>query len=113
MVCEASTELEADRKLSTNRVPGCASQVYVSATLIKGRVYFDGDSDALITKGLLGLLVEGLNGLTPKEILQITPDFIQHTGLDVSLTSSRVNGFYNIFQTIQKQVKSLMVEDLK
>jgi cysteine desulfuration protein SufE len=44
-----------------------------------------------------------LNGLTPDEILQISPDFIQDTGLNVSLTPSRANGFYNIFQTMKKK----------
>ena len=68
-----------------------------------GKVSFQGDSDAQITKGLVGLLVEGLNGLTPTEIMQLTPHFIQQTGLDVSLTPSRANGFYNIFQMMQKR----------
>jgi cysteine desulfuration protein SufE len=48
-------------------------------------------------------LVEGLNGLSPQEIIQLKPDFIQQTGLDVSLTPSRANGFYNIFQTMQQK----------
>ena len=51
----------------------------------------------------MGLLVEGLDGLTPAEIMQLTPHFIQQTGLDVSLTPSRANGFYNIFQMMQKR----------
>ena len=93
----------ADQKIPENRVPGCASQVYVIATMDAGKVSFQADSDAQITKGLVGLLVEGLNGLTPAEIMQLTPDFIQQTGLDVSLTPSRANGFYNIFQMMQKR----------
>ena len=93
----------ADQKIPENRVSGCASQVYVTATVDGGKVSFQGDSDAQITKGLVGLLVEGLDGLTPTEIMQLTPDFIQQTGLDVSLTPSRANGFYNIFQMMQKR----------
>ena len=92
-----------DQKIPENRVSGCASQVYVIATVEAGKVSFQGDSDAQITKGLVGLLVEGLNGLTPTEIMQLTPHFIQQTGLDVSLTPSRANGFYNIFQMMQKR----------
>jgi cysteine desulfuration protein SufE len=91
-------------KVPENKVPGCVSQVYVKAELgDNGKVVFQGDSDSQLTKGLLALLVEGLNGLTPTEIIQLTPDFIQETGLNVSLTPSRANGFYNIFQTMQKK----------
>jgi cysteine desulfuration protein SufE len=92
-----------DRKIPENRVPGCASQVYVTATMEAGKVGFQADSDAQITKGLVGLLVEGLDGLTPTAIMQLTPDFIKQTGLDISLTPSRANGFYNIFQMMQKK----------
>ncbi|WP_373525104.1 SufE family protein [Nostoc sp.] len=90
-------------KLPENKVPGCVSQVYITAALDDGKVVFKGDSDSQLTKGLVGLLVEGLDGLTPTEIVQLTPDFIQVTGLNVSLTPSRANGFYNIFKTMQKK----------
>lgn len=100
-------ELPEAEKVATNKVPGCVSQVYITAELRNGNVTFRGTSDAQITKGLVGLLIEGLNGLTPNEILQLTPAFIQQTGLDVSLTPSRSNGFYNIFQFIQRQVAAV------
>jgi cysteine desulfuration protein SufE len=90
-------------KIPENKVPGCVSQVYITAKEQEGKVVFHGDSDSQLTKGLVGLLVEGLNGLTPSEIVQVTPDFIQETGLNVSLTPSRANGFYNIFKTMQKK----------
>ncbi|BAY23596.1 Fe-S metabolism associated SufE [Calothrix sp. NIES-2100] len=93
---------EAD-KIPENKVPGCVSQVYVTATLEDGKVKYQGDSDSQLTKGLVGLLIEGLNGLSPTEIVQLAPDFIQETGLNVSLTPSRANGFYNIFKTMQKK----------
>lgn len=94
-------------KLPENKVPGCVSQVYVTATIEAGKVQFQGDSDAQITKGLLALLIEGLKELTPTEVLAVTPDFIQETGLNVSLTPSRANGFYNIFETMKKKVAEL------
>ncbi|MCE2664138.1 MAG: SufE family protein [Microcystis sp. 53602_E8] len=81
----------------------CVSQVYITADLENGQVWYKGDSDAQLVKGLVALLIEGLNGLTPTEILQVTPDFIEETGLKVSLTPSRANGFYNIFQLMQKK----------
>lgn len=86
-----------------NKVKGCVSQVYITADFEGGKVFYRGDSDAQLVKGLVGLLIEGLNGLTPEEILQVTPDFIEETGLKVSLTPSRANGFYNIFQMMKKK----------
>ncbi len=96
-------EFPESDKVPENKVTGCVSQVYVTAALEDGNVVFQGDSDSQLTKGLVGLLVEGLNGLAPTEIVQLTPDFIQETGLNVSLTPSRANGFYNIFKKMQQK----------
>jgi cysteine desulfuration protein SufE len=92
-----------EAKTPENKVHGCVSQVYITADLQDGKVWYRGDSDAQLVKGLVALLIEGLNGLTPQEILQVTPDFIEETGLKVSLTPSRANGFYNIFQMMKKK----------
>ena len=100
----------AEDKTAENKVPGCVSQVYITASLNEGKVAYKGDSDAQITKGLLAMLIEALSGLSPAEILQLTPDFIKETQLDVSLTPSRANGFYNIFKTMQKKVLLLAGE---
>lgn len=96
-------EFPAEAKLPENKVPGCVSQVYITCQLQGEKVYFQGDSDSQLVKGLLGLLITGLNGLTIGEILELSPEFIKDTGLNVSLTPSRANGFYNIFQTMRKQ----------
>ncbi|GFE68489.1 SufE family protein [Chroococcus sp. FPU101] len=90
-------------KIPDNKVSGCVSQVYITAELKDGKVWYKGDSDAQLVKGLAAFLIEGLSGLTPEEIIQITPDFIEDTGLKVSLTPSRANGFYNILQLMKKK----------
>lgn len=104
-------EFPEDGKIPENKVPGCVSQVYVTASLEDDKVIFQGDSDSQLTKGLLALLIEGLNGSTPTEIVHLTPDFIQETGLNVSLTPSRANGFYNIFKTMQKKALESKLEN--
>jgi cysteine desulfuration protein SufE len=98
---------EAD-KLPENKVSGCVSQVYITATLKDGNVFYQGDADAQLVKGLVAFLFEGLNGLTADEILKITPNFIEDTGLQVSLTPSRANGFLNIFKLMQTKAKALI-----
>jgi cysteine desulfuration protein SufE len=90
-------------KTPENKVAGCVSQVYIIGQVEDGRICFQGDSDAQITKGLVALLISALNGLTPEEVVNLSPDFIKDTQLDVSLTPSRANGFYNIFKTMQQK----------
>jgi len=95
-------------KTPENKVQGCVSQVFIVAKLDENeRVVFAGDSDALISKGFLGLLSLCMSGLTQKEIELLTPDFIKDTGLVASLTPSRANGFYNVFKKMQQQAISI------
>ncbi len=93
--------------LESTKVKGCISEVYVLGKLNKGKIYWEGTSDALITKGLLSLLIQGLNNLTPEEVLSIDESFIQETGLKASLTPSRSNGFLNILLKMKAQAKTL------
>ena len=88
------------------KVKGCVSQVFVLGELIEGQLQWKGYSDALITRGLLAFLIQGLNNLTPAEVIAIKPDFIMATGLQNSLTASRANGFLNIFLAMQKQARA-------
>ena len=89
------------------KVKGCVSQVYVVGELQEGKLHWQGDSDAAITKGLLALLIEGLEGLTPEQAAGLDPAFIAATGLQASLTPSRANGFLNILKLMQAQAKAL------
>ena len=89
------------------KVKGCVSQVYVVAELVDGRLHWQGDSDAAITKGLLALLIEGLEGLEPAAAVAIDPAFLAETGLQASLTPSRANGFLNILRMMQAQASAL------
>jgi cysteine desulfuration protein SufE len=94
-------ELDDMARTPENKVQGCTSQVFITARLADQKVYFAGDSDSQLVKGLVALLVEGLSGLPPEVVGALSPEFIQTTGLNVSLTPSRSNGFYNIFRAMQ------------
>jgi cysteine desulfuration protein SufE len=89
------------------KVKGCVSQVYVVGQLVDGKLHWQGDSDAAITKGLLALLIEGLEGLEPTAAAGIDPGFLSETGLQASLTPSRANGFLNILKMMQAQASAL------
>ena len=99
--------LPQELRTEAHRVKGCVSQVYVVGALREGRLHWQGDSDAAITKGLLALLIEGLEGLTPHQVTDLDPAFIAATGLQASLTPSRANGFLNILRLMQAQAQAL------
>jgi len=93
---------------SENKVKGCVSEVFVKGNLVEGKIYWEGYSDALITKGLLSFLISGLNALSPKDIINLNKNFIDETGLNKSLTPSRSNGFLNIFLKMKSQANSFL-----
>ena len=93
-----------------NKVQGCVSEVFVKASFQEGKLYWEGYSDALITKGLLAFLINGMNVLTPKEVVNLNNKFIEDTGLKASLTPSRSNGFLNILLKMQSQANDFLSE---
>ena len=97
----------AELQCESNRVKGCVSQVFVQPQLDEGLLQWQGDADAQITKGLLALLITGLNGLSAAEVVAVDPSFMAETGLQASLTPSRANGFLNILRHMQAQAAAL------
>ena len=94
--------------IEENKVQGCVSQVFVKAVFKEGKLYWEGYSDALITKGLLAFLIIGMNELTPQEVVNINSKFIEDTGLKASLTPSRSNGFLNILLKMKSQANDFL-----
>ena len=94
--------------IKENKVQGCVSEVFIKANFKEGKLYWEGYSDALITKGLLAFLISGMNELTPQEVLNINSKFIEDTGLKASLTPSRSNGFLNILLKMQSQANNFL-----
>ena len=83
----------ADEHRTDNYViKGCQSRVWVDARLEDGKVYFAADSDAIITKGIIALLIRVMDGRTPQEILDLELYFIDAIGLGENLSPTRSNG---------------------
>lgn len=92
---ELSRELPAiDEKHRVEQylIKGCQSRVWVDAELKDGRIYFTADSDAIITKGIIALLIRIMNGRTPDEIIDADLYFIDRIGLRENLSPTRANG---------------------
>lgn len=85
-------ELENKYKLDENRVRGCQSTVWLVADYHDGRIFYKADSDAVIVKGLISLLIRVLSGQAPGEIIPAKLDFIQRIGLSTHLAQTRSNG---------------------
>lgn len=73
-------------------IKGCQSRVWIDATMREGRIYYSADSDAIITKGIIALLVRVFNGLTPAEISDVDLSFLDTIGLRENLSPTRANG---------------------
>lgn len=73
-------------------IQGCQSRVWIDARMEEGRIYYAADSDAIITKGIIALLIRVLNGRTPQEVLDAKLEFIDAIGLSANLSPTRANG---------------------
>lgn len=73
-------------------IQGCQSRVWIDARMEEGRIRFTADSDAIITKGIIALLIRVLDGRTPREVLDTELYFINAIGLSANLSPTRSNG---------------------
>ncbi len=85
-------ELDEKYKLPENIIKGCQSTVWLVADYSDGKIFFKADSDAVIVKGLVSMLIEVLSGHTPDEILNAKLDFIREIGMMNHLAQTRSNG---------------------
>jgi cysteine desulfuration protein SufE len=82
-------------------ITGCQSNVWLQAELIDGKVYFKADSDAIITKGIISLLIRVLSGRTPDEILNAPLAYLDAIGLTKHLSPTRSNGLLSMVKQMK------------
>lgn len=93
--------LKPEFKTEDNLIEGCQSRVWLHAQFSNGLIHFEADSDAIITKGLIGLLIRVLSDHTPQEILDCDVHFIDEIGLTQHLSPTRSNGLLSMLKQIK------------
>ena len=93
--------LEEKYKTADNLIEGCQSRVWLQADYVDGKVVFQAESDALIVKGIITLLIKVLSGHTPDEILEADLYFIDRIGLHEHLSPTRSNGLLSMVKQIR------------
>ena len=88
-------------KTDSNLIKGCQSRVWLSCEHRDGRLWFRADSDAVITKGIITLLIRALDGQTPQDILAADLAFIDQIGLKEHLSPTRSNGLTSMVKQIR------------
>jgi len=93
--------IDEKEKTESNLIKGCQSRVWLSCEHRDGCLFFAADSDAVITKGIIALLIRAFNGQTPKDILDADLHFIDVIGLKEHLSPSRSNGLVSMIKQIK------------
>ncbi|WP_026465056.1 SufE family protein [Adhaeribacter aquaticus] len=94
-------QIEEQYKTADNIIKGCQSKVWLHADYLDGKLFFTADSDAVITKGLVSMVVQVLSGHTPKEIADANIYFIEKIGLQNHLSPTRSNGLLAMLKQIK------------
>ena len=113
-IIESGKELpliDLQYKTEQHLISGCQSQVWLHADYKEGKIIFSADSDAIITKGIVNLLIKVLSNRTPKEILEAKLDFIDTIGLRSHLSPTRSNGLSSMLKQMKMYATAFMMKD--
>ncbi len=103
--------LDAKYKVDENKVRGCQSSVWLVARSTEGLIFYDADSDAMITKGLISMLIRVLSGRTADEIINAKLDFIQDIGMTTHLAQTRSNGLLSMVKQMKHYAIAFKIKD--
>lgn len=93
--------IEDQHKIEDNLIKGCQSKVWVHAEEKDGNVVFSADSDAILTKGIIAILIRAFSNQTPAAILEANTDFVDEIGLKEHLSATRANGLVSMIKKIK------------
>ncbi|WP_299333262.1 SufE family protein [uncultured Psychroserpens sp.] len=93
--------IEEQYKTEDNIIKGCQSKVWVHAEMKDDKVVFTADSDAIITKGIIAILIRAFSNQHPKAIIESNTDFIDQIGLKEHLSPTRANGLVSMIKQIK------------
>ena len=93
--------LDPKFKVEENKIKGCQSQVWLVADETDGRIFFKADSDAVIVRGLVSMLIRVLSGHTPDEMINAKLDFINKIGMTTHLAQTRSNGLLSMVKQMK------------
>lgn len=93
--------IDSQYKKEENLIKGCQSKVWLHAELQDGKIVYTADSDAIITKGIVSILIRTFTNQSPSEILKAKTDFIDEIGLKEHLSPTRANGLVSMIKQIK------------
>lgn len=93
--------LDEAQKTAANKIKGCQSNVWMSSSFDDGKVFFKAESDALIVKGLVSMLIQVLSGQDPKSISEAELPFIDQIGMKQHLSMTRANGLASMIKNMK------------
>lgn len=98
---ESLPAIEDEYKTDDYKIKGCQSQVWIRPEIVDGRVFYKGDSDALITKGLVALLVRVLSGQPSQAVAEANLSFLDEIGMQEHLSATRKNGLASMVKQLK------------
>lgn len=105
--------IEEQYKTDANLIRGCQSRVWMHPEYKDGKIFFTADSDAIITKGLVSMVIQVLSGHTPKEIVDADLYFIDAIGLSSHLSPTRSNGLLSMVKQIKLYALAFQAKSLQ
>ena len=105
--------LPEEYKTDNNLIEGCQSRVWLQADFVDGKIHFQGESDAVIVKGIVSLLIQVLSDHTPQEILDADLYFIEKVGLKEHLSPTRSNGLVAMVKQMRLYAMAFRAKEMQ